>query len=37
MASQKDDILYCEICGQEVKVVEPGAIPLCCGQKMKKR
>jgi desulfoferrodoxin-like iron-binding protein len=33
--SQKGEIYYCPICGQKVKVLEPGGgILVCCGIEM---
>ncbi len=36
MAAKVDEIYYCELCGNKVKVLEGGAGTLvCCGEPMK--
>ena len=33
--SKRGDIFKCQLCGAIVQVVNPGCVPVCCGQPMK--
>ena len=33
--SKRGDIFRCQLCGAIVQVVNPGCVPVCCGQPMK--